>query len=680
MGIAVVEASGRVRESNPALSRMLGYSPDELRGLSFVDVTHPDDVDLDWNLYSELAAGKRQDYQIEKRYYRKDGSQIWARLTVSAVYKPSGELDFALGMAEDITQGKQAEIALRDSEQRFRSVFEESPLGIAMIDRHARILRVNGALGRFLGYSQAELVGSSFSQFTHPADLEGERSGFGKLLNRELESFHLEKRCVRKDGRKVWASLTASSVRGPDGEFLYGLAIIEDYTQHRISEQRLAFQAHHDLLTGLPNRLLLKDRLQQAIAFARRQDGIVGVFYVDLDGFKTINDSLGHAKGDMLLQGVAQRLAGVVREADTLGRSGGDEFVLVATISRAEDARSVALKVLDELSRPFLLDVNGDDREIFVTASIGISLYPLHGQDPGALHCHADAAMYQVKRVGKNGFQFFNPEIGAAARERLELEINLRHSRERGELSLHFQPQRRLATGEMVGLEALLRWQHPTLGNIPPGKFIPIAEDTGLIVPIGTWVLEEACRQCRTWQKRGQRPMRVAVNVSAAQFVRPDFVSIVEGVLHRTGLPSSCLELEMTESLIMGDFEEAARRMNRLRDLGVQIAIDDFGTGYSSLSYLRRLPIDALKSDRSFLRGVGTDPSAVALLQAVVSLAHSLGVRIVIEGIETEEQFQCVREIGSDEGQGYLLGRPQPVTAGEVEALVFYDAPVCSST
>lgn len=671
IGMAVLDSKGNLLESNPALSQMLGYGPDELRTLSFVDFTHPDDVALDWGLYQELVAGKRQNYQIEKRYYRKDGQLIWARLTASASHKPSGELAFALGMAEDITERKQANAALRESEQRFRSVFEESPLGIAMIDEQCRVLRVNAVLCDLLQYSRPELIGSSLVQFTHPADAEAERSNFGKLAKREIQSFHSEKRCIRKDGSEVWVSLTASNVHDPDGKFLYGLAMVRDTTQRRVTEQRLAFQAHHDLLTGLPNRLLLKDRLQQAIAYARRQDRLVGVFYIDLDAFKTINESLGHAKGDILLQEVAKRLVGVIREADTLARNGGDEFVLVVTDLRTLDgARAVALKVLDVISRPFLLD----GCEIFITASIGISVYPLHGQEPGTLHCHADAAMYEVKRIGKNTFSFFNPEIGAAARERLELEVNLRRALERGELSLHFQPQRRLATGDLVGFEALLRWRHPVLGNIPPGKFIPIAEDTGLIVPIGTWVLEEACRQCRTWQKRGHRPVRVAVNISAAQFVRPDFVGVVESALRRTGLSSECLELEMTESLVMGDFEEAARRMNLLRALGVRIAIDDFGTGYSSLSYLRRLPIDALKADRSFLRGVGTDRNALALLQALVSLAHSLGVRIVIEGIETEEQFQCVREIGSDDGQGYFLGRPQPLSANEVEALMVHTA------
>ncbi len=597
IGMALLDESGKLLESNPALSQMLGYSPGEFQALSFVDFTHPDDLALDWGLFQELTNGKRQRYQIEKRYYRNDGKLIWARLTASVSHKPSGGTAFVLGMVEDITERKQVEEALRRSELRFRSVFEDSPLGIAMIDEHCRVLQMNAALCELLGYSKPELVGSSLLQITHPTDAEAERSNFSKLIRGELQSFQIDKRCARTDGSDVWVSLTASSVRSTDGAFLYGLVIIKDTTQRRNAEQRLAFQAHHDLLTGLPNRLLLKDRLQQAIALARRHDRIVGIFCIDLDGFKTVNDSLGHLKGDILLQEVAKRLVAVVREVDTLARTGGDEFVLVVTDLRTlDDAKSVASRVLDALSPCFLLD----GRELFITASIGISVYPFHGQDPGMLHCYADAATYEVKRVGKNGFTFFSPEMGAAARERLELEINLRRALERGELSLHFQPQRRLATGELVGFEALLRWHHPTLGNIPPGKFISIAEDTGLIVPIGTWVLEEACRQCRTWQRPGQPPIRVAVNVSGAQFVRPDFVGIVESALHRTGLSSEYLELEMTESLVMDDFEEAARRMNLLRALGVQIAIDDFGTGYSSLSYLRRLPIDALKpTDRS---------------------------------------------------------------------------------
>jgi diguanylate cyclase (GGDEF)-like protein/PAS domain S-box-containing protein len=403
IGMAVLDESGKLLESNPALSQVLGYSPAEFQALSFVDFTHPDDIALDWGLFQELTNGKRQRYQIEKRYYRKDGKLIWGRLTVSVSRKPEG-LAFVLGMVEDITERKQVEAALRHSEQRFQSVFEDSPLGIAMIDEHCRVLQMNAALCELLGYSKPELVGSSLLQITHPTDAEAERSNFDKLIKGDLQSFQIDKRCARTDGSDVWVNLTASGVRGTDGEFLYGLAIVKDTTQRRNAEQRLAFQAHHDLLTGLPNRLLLKDRLQQAIAFARRHDRIVGIFCIDLDGFKTVNDSLGHLKGDILLQEVAKRLVAVVREVDTLARTGGDEFVLVVTDLRTlDDAKSVASRILDTLSPCFLLD----GRELFVTASIGISVYPFHG--PGNVTLLRGCRHVRGKAGGKERLHVLQP-------------------------------------------------------------------------------------------------------------------------------------------------------------------------------------------------------------------------------------------------------------------------------
>ncbi len=428
--------------------------------------------------------------------------------------------------------------------------------------------------------------------------------------------------------------------------------------QRQLSDQ-LAHQAHHDALTGLPNRLLFHDRLRQAITQARRAGTMVALLYVDLDRFKLINDTLGHAAGDELLREVASRLRSCLRASDSLARMSGDEFTITLTgLKNSQHASVVADLVLAQLRNPFVVDGS----EVHVTASVGISVFPQDAPDADALQRSADNAMYRAKSRGKNRFEFFLPEMGEALFQRLEVENYLRRALERGEFCLHYQPQFDLQSGRLVGQEALLRWNHPKLGSIPPDKFIPIAEENGLIVPIGTWVLEQACQQTSAWQRAGYPLKGVSVNVSALQFGRADFVDTVGRVLDSTGLEAPFLELELTESLVIRDVRESASKMEKLRELGVRISMDDFGAGYSSLSYLQRLPIDILKLDRSFVEEFKTSGGDSSLVRGIVSLAHGLGIRVTAEGVETQEQLELVHHSGCDKVQGFLLGRPSPAS------------------
>jgi diguanylate cyclase (GGDEF)-like protein len=418
---------------------------------------------------------------------------------------------------------------------------------------------------------------------------------------------------------------------------------------------QLQHVATHDALTGLPNRLLLADRLAQAVAQAERKSSRFALMMVDLDRFKAINDSLGHLAGDTLLREVARRLQALLRRTDTLARLGGDEFVLIVDdIAESRDVENVVRKVIDELGRPIDLS----SLEVQTSPSIGISLYPEDGRDAETLLKHADAAMYHAKKMGRNTFQFYAPAINAFTRERLELESDLRHALHAGEFELHYQPKVRIATGCIEGAEALLRWRHPERGLIGPGGFIPLADETGLIVPIGEWVLRQACLQMRAWHLAGLRDLRVAVNLSARQFQQQNLPAIVRAMLAEAGLDARYLELELTESTFMQDMEQSIRVLRELRKLGVGICIDDFGTGYASLNYLRYLPLHELKIDSAFIREVTTSRDDAAIVRAIVSLAHSLRLKVVAEGVETSAQLEFLRALGCDQYQGYHCSAP----------------------
>ena len=583
-----------------------------------------------------------------------------------SLFLPSGELrhflslkfpfenrqgqTFLGGVSLDITERKRAEEALRFSQFSI----DHSPDTVLWLDAVGHIFYANHAASQNLGYDVDELIGLPI----HTLDPAWTFERFAKT-RQELKarrSMSVESTHVTRDGRSYPVEISINYLEFNGGEFTCCMA--RDITERKLAERELSYQALHDQLTGLPNRRLLETRLGEELERARNRNTRLAVLYIDLDGFKLVNDTLGHVVGDALLKQVASRLRGCVGEPCTLARMGGDEFTLILNgLLDDNDAQAVAQNLLASLQEGFVID----GHDLLVTASAGISVFPRDGGDVTGLLQSSDAAMYEAKRLGKNLARFFTPEMGDSARERLEIENHLRRALDRNELALNFQPQVALDSGDVVRYEALLRWDHPLLGSVPPCKFISIAEDTNLIVPIGTWVLEEACRHARAWIETSHEEIGVGVNVSVVQFLRADFVDTLIDVLDRTGLPPYLLELEITETVALQGVEEAADKISRIRDLGVSVSIDDFGTGYSSLSYLQRLPIDILKIDRSFVRDIHMDPSAMAVTAALVSLAHGLGMKVVIEGIETRLQLDAVRKIGCDIAQGYLLGLPVPI-------------------
>lgn len=433
------------------------------------------------------------------------------------------------------------------------------------------------------------------------------------------------------------------------------LATVRDITERKVAEERVQFLAYYDALTGLPNRTLLEDRITKALASARRRNENAAVLFLDLDRFKFINDTLGHTSGDALLQEVAARLKGCAREQDTVARVGGDEFVMLLTsVAQASDAAVAAQRVLDAITSEF--SVHGN--LLKVTCSVGISMFPAHGLDSDALVKNADAAMYCAKQKGPNNIQFFTKDMNDQMVERLTLESGLRLALDRQELFLVYQPQMDIATGAIVGVEALLRWQHPELGLVPPGDFIRIAENTGLIVPIGEWVLKTACAQARKWQDEGLRQVQIAVNVSAVQFRQEGFRDLIKGVLSETRLSPQYLELELTESLLLTNADVMFSVLRDLKEMGLSLAIDDFGTGYSSLSYLRQFPVSRLKIDRSFVQDVAINPDDAAITAAIIGMAKNMSLRVIAEGVENEAQLSFLRAHQCDEIQGYYFSRP----------------------
>jgi diguanylate cyclase (GGDEF)-like protein len=467
----------------------------------------------------------------------------------------------------------------------------------------------------------------------------------------------------RKDGTFVWVLENETLIDSPEGPIIEGTLI--DITERKRAEEQVKHLAFHDTLTGMPNRLLFNDRLDMAVVQAHRSQQKLATLFLDLDRFKVINDSLGHSVGDELLRRIAERVSGCIREGDTVARLGGDEFtVLVPAISHEEDAAKIARKILEVIRLPFFID----QRELFVTTSIGVALYPSDGADAETLLRNADTAMYRAKDQGRDNYQLYTPAMNSKALERLSLESRLRQALHNDELVLYYQPLIDLRSGQVRGAEALLRWRHPTLGLVPPAEFISLAELSGLIVPIGHWVLRTACAQVRSWHQMGFPNLSVAVNLSPRQFQQTDLVHQVTDALERSQLPAGALDLEITESNAMQNAEVSISTLGSLKDLGVSLSMDDFGTGYSSLNYLKRFPIDRIKIDQSFVRDITQDPDDAAIAIAVIAMAHSMQLSVVAEGVETEEQLAFLRRNLCDEMQGFLFSPPVP--AAEFEKLL----------
>ena len=536
----------------------------------------------------------------------------------------------------------------------FAEVIKNTEEAIIISDESNTIVSVNRAFVRITGYTEEEAIGKN------PRMLSSGRQGrqFYEAMWESIQetgSWQGEIWNRKKSGETYLEWLSISTLRNSKNEITRHVAIFTDITKRKEVEQRIHFLAYYDTLTNLPNRVLFGDRLFQALASARRNGGKVALLFLDLDRFKSINDSLGHVAGDILLQSVARRLKQCIRETDSICRQGGDEFMIVLPgIERKDDVIGIARKIISSMSEPHVID----SRNLVVSFSIGISIFPEDANNPDALIQHADAAMYHAKEHGRNNFQFFTSDMNAEALELLSLEADLRRAMKEGQLQVHYQPQADNKTGKIIGIEALARWHHPERGDVPPSKFIPIAEESGLISQLGHWVLKTACAQNKKWQEEGLIRIPVAVNLSALQFHQKDLVEMVAQVLKETGLEAKYLELELTEGIVMSNAESTIDTLNSLKKMGVMLSIDDFGTGYSSLSYLKRFPIDKLKVDRSFIRDIGTNKDDATIATTIISMGHNLGVRVIAEGVETQEQLAFLKENRCDETQGYYVSRP----------------------
>lgn len=543
----------------------------------------------------------------------------------------------------------------RDELQLSGKVFDSAHESIVVADSHYRIVSVNRAFLEFTGRTEEEVLGKTLDVLRPEQHEPGyyrrmwevvENSGYwqGEVLMRS------------RSGEPVPTIFSVSAVTSDDGRIVNYVCVATDISEHREAEERVRYLAYNDPLTGLPNRMLLYDRGDQALKAAEKQSQEVAVIFLDLDRFKHINESLGHFLGDKLLTMVAHRLRQALDERDTLGRLGGDEFLLMLGDADANRAAHVAQALLEEFERPFQVD----GQSLTITASAGIAMFPRDGESFEELHQHADVAMYKAKELGRNRYHFFTSELNSEATERLVLENSLRDALELRQISAHYQPQIDLATGQVCGVEALLRWQHPKLGMISPAQFIPIAEEAGLINRIGEWVVVEACREAMRWQRKGLPAVVMAVNVSAKQFVGGDIVQVVERALEETGLAADLLEIEITESVFAHDLDTTLEAMKKLSDMGVHVAVDDFGTGYSSLSYLKRFPVNKLKIDRSFVNDIETDEDDRELAAGIINLGHSLEMTVIAEGIETDGQMKLLQAMNCDIGQGYLFSKPLP--------------------
>lgn len=662
VGVLVYGPHGNLIASNPAALGLLGRSRQEVATLAdSTDIVFLREDGSPWPVaewpVARVAATQRPEHDVILGIRRpRNGGTCWVLVNTEPDFDPRGALSRITCTFTDITRIKRAEDALRTSEMRFRTIFDHAPVGIMLADSDGRIIQTNDALRTMLGFQESELRGKLWSVLQHAEDVDLEMQLDEELIEggRDRDRYCLESRVIRKDGQVVWTRMTASEVWADDGEPLFAITMVEDISERRVFEEQLRHQALHDALSGLPNRTLFYDRLDRAIADAEREGSEAALLLMDLNHFKDVNDTFGHDYGDALVRDVAARLRDALRDRDTVARLGGDEFGIVLPATDTAGAMETADKLLAVLEQPF--EHAGQRTDL--GGSIGIAMCPAHGAESGDLLRRADVAMYVAKR-SNSGRRVYEPHHDEHSPERLQVVGELRRAVSQGQLRLYYQPKQALQRETVNHVEALVRWEHPERGLIPPDAFIPLAERTGIIRPLTLWVFNEGLSQCHRWREMGL-DVAVEVNLSARSLHDVDLFDQIEALLQAWDIPPALLGLEITESAVMADPKRALVTLDRLHERGMSISVDDFGTGYSSLAYLQRLPVDVIKIDRSFVRNVTRNEGDCHIVQATISLGHDLGLKVVAEGVEDRETADRLRQFGCDVIQGYYLSPPLP--------------------
>jgi len=662
LGMALVDASGLLLRVNAVAGAIVGRRSRDLEGTALYD---PADRDAVARQVDALVAGDIVHLRAETRLLRADGPVVWVRVHASCVRETDGTPVWVMAQIEEITEQRKADAAVAEAEGRFRTIFEMAPIGMILTDPDGVLLRANSAYGAIVGRDPRTLVGSTVGEMTHPDDLADTLAMVRSLAAGEVETIAMEKRYRHSEGHHVWVSVSAACVRDASGTPLYLIGQIEDITDRRTMRERLAHAAIHDPLTDLPNRDLFVDRLEMALRRAKRGGHRVAVMFVDLDRFKMVNDSHGHEVGDRLLRAVAQRMSNALRASDTLARFGGDEFtVLCDEVADETHVLEIADRLRSTMGPP-LTEAGG---ETFVSFSVGIAISSGDEESGSTLLHHADIAMYRAKERGQGRVEIYTQDDTHATKSRLRTSKELHGALERHEWELHYQPFVDLHTQTLVGMEALVRWRHPTRGLLLPEDFIAMAEDSGLIVPLGAWALGETCRQAAAWDVGREQAgldearLNISVNVAWRQLVDPGFPDVVAGSLDSTGINGDRLWLELTESTLMRDPESTVEVLHTLRELGLHFLIDDFGTGFSSLGFLKRFPVETVKIDGSFVREVDLRSADTAVVRAIIGLGDALGLSVIAEGVERWAQVPILQTLGCHLAQGYLFGAPLPAS------------------
>ena len=647
IGVLVVDKFRNNLFVNLQLCKLFGYEESELlRTTARIFHSSEDSfVKFGEEVFRYALEGKP--VEMDYRFMKKDGTVFWGRISGDLI-KNNEEV---LWIVIDIDKRKKLEFKNAQQAEILSQIHD----GIVTTDLNSKITSFNHGAEIVTGYKIEEVLGKSIEMFYDTQDVEVRRKNREILLKEG--SIHQELRFIKKDGSYIYTDLSASILKDAEDNVIGAVSYVQDITERKLAHKKIEYQSYHDSLTGLPNRILFHDRLDHALKKAQRHETILALFSIDLDHFKEINDSLGHQVGDKLLQATTRKLFSIIEDQDTLSRLGGDEFaIIIERLTKGQEASTFAKKILEVLKEP--LEIDG--HTLYISSSIGISLYPTDGDDAEDLLKFADSAMYKAKDEGRNTFQYYSAEMTEMAFERVMMEASLRRAIQQKEFVVYYQPQVNGKTNKLVGMEALVRWNHPELGLVPPDKFIPLAESTGLIVELDRLVMREAMKQFKQWYSEGYNPGKLAMNLAIKQLAQEDFITFLEQLIEEVQCKCTNLELEVTEGQIMGNPKESIKILRKISDLGIELAIDDFGTGYSSLSYLKKLPINKLKIDQSFIKDLPDDEEDSGITKAVIALAKSLNLNIIAEGVETKEQKDFVVANGCDKIQGYFYSRPLP--------------------